>query len=56
MNNSLTDRTVGVSSSNDRIVITGTLRTVRYAEGMTRFLYASGIRILDYRAFESEAS
>ena len=52
MSNSLTDRIVGVSSSYDRIVITGTLPTVRYAEGMTRFLYASGIRIFDYRAFD----
>ena len=46
MSNSLTDRIVGVSSSYDRIVITGTLPTVRCAEGMTRFLYASGILYL----------
>jgi hypothetical protein len=52
MSNSLTDRIVGVSFSHDRSVITGTLRAVRYAEAMTRFLYASGIRILDYRAFD----
>ena len=32
----------------DRVVITGTLPTVCYAEGMTRFLYAKGIRIFDY--------
>jgi hypothetical protein len=36
MSNSLTDRIVGVSFSHDRSVITGTLRTVRYAEAMTR--------------------
>jgi hypothetical protein len=44
----------GVLSSYDRIVITGTLPTVRYAEAMTRMtrsLYASGIRIFDHRAF-----
>jgi hypothetical protein len=52
MSNSLTDRILGVSSSYDRSVITGTLPTVCYAEGMTRFLYASGIRIFDYRAFD----
>jgi hypothetical protein len=33
------------------MVITGTLPTICYAEGMTRFLYASGIRIFDYPAF-----
>jgi hypothetical protein len=30
------------------VVVTGTLPTVRFAEGMTRFLYANGIRIFDY--------
>ena len=33
--------------------MTGTLPTVCYADGMTRFLYASGIRIFDYPAFAS---
>jgi hypothetical protein len=45
------DRIAGVLSCYDRIVITGTLPTVCYAEGMTRFLYANGIRIFDYPAF-----
>jgi hypothetical protein len=45
------DRIAGVLSCYDRVVITGTLPTVCYAEGMTRFLYASGIRIFDYPAF-----
>jgi len=35
----------------DRMVITGTVPVICYAEGMTRFLYASGIRIFDYPAF-----
>jgi hypothetical protein len=55
MSQSLTDRyddrIAGVLSCYDRVVITGTLPTVCYAEGMTRFLYASGIRIFDYPAF-----
>jgi hypothetical protein len=47
------DRIAGVLSCYDRVVVTGTLPTVCYAEGMTRFLYASGIRIFDYPAFAS---
>lgn len=45
------DRIAGVLSCYDRVVITGTLPTVCYAEGMTRFLYANGIRIFDYARF-----
>jgi hypothetical protein len=45
------DRIAGVLSCYDRVVITGTLPTVCYAEGMTRFLYAKGIRIFDYARF-----
>ena len=41
------DRIAGVLSCYDRVVITGTLPTVCYADGMTRFPYASGIRIFD---------
>jgi hypothetical protein len=55
MSQSLTDRyderIGGVLSCYDRVVITGTLPTVCYAEGMVRFLYANGIRIFDYPAF-----
>jgi hypothetical protein len=47
------DRIAGVLSCYDRVVITGTLPTVCYADGMTRFLYASGIRIFDYPDFAS---
>ena len=35
----------------DRVVITGTLPGVCYAEGMTRFLHANGVRIFDYPQF-----
>ena len=35
------DRIAGVLSCYDRVVVTGTLPTVCYADGMTRFLYAS---------------
>jgi hypothetical protein len=45
------DRLHGVLSCYDRIVITGTLPGVCYAAGMTRFLYAKGIRIFDYARF-----
>src|ERR1700759_1074283 len=45
------ERITGVLSCYDRVVITGTLPVICYAEGMTRFLYASGIRIFDYPQF-----
>ena len=45
------DRIAGVLSCYDRVVITGTLPTVCYAAGMTRFLYAREIRIFDYPQF-----
>ena len=45
------DRIAGVLSCYDRVVITGTLPTVCYAEGMTRYLNANGIRIFDYPEF-----
>lgn len=48
------DRIAGVLSCYDRIVVTGTLPTVCYAEGMTRFLHAKGIRIFDYAPFAAE--
>jgi hypothetical protein len=45
------DRIAGVLSCYDRVVITGTVPVICYAEGMTRFLYANGIRIFDYPQF-----
>ena len=45
------ERITGVLSCYDRVVITGTLPVICYAEGMTRFLYATGIRIFDYPHF-----
>ena len=47
------ERLAGVLSCYDRIVITGTLPGVCYAQGMTSFLYAKGIRIFDYPQFAS---
>jgi hypothetical protein len=41
----------GTLSCYDRVVITGTLPTVCYAEGMTRFLNAAHVRIFDYARF-----
>jgi hypothetical protein len=45
------DRITGVLSCYDRLVITGTVPVICYAEGMTRFLYSQGIRIFDYPQF-----
>ena len=45
------NRIAGVLSCYDRVVITGTLPTVCYAEGMTRLLRTRGIPIFDYPAF-----
>ena len=45
------ERLAGVLGCYDRIVITGTLPGACYATGMTRFLYASGVRIFDYPQF-----
>ena len=41
----------GVLSCFDRIIIVGTLPGACYAEGMTSYLYARGIRIFDYPRF-----
>ena len=46
-------RISGVLSCYDRVVVTGTLPTICYAEGMTRFLYSRQIRIFDYSEFAS---
>jgi hypothetical protein len=55
MSTSLTERyderMAGVLSCYDRVVITGTIPVICYAEGMTRFLYAKAIRIFTYPAF-----
>src|SRR5271157_1735153 len=45
------ERIAGVLSCYDRVVITGTVPVICYAEGMTRFLHAAGIRIFDYPQF-----
>jgi hypothetical protein len=45
------DRIAGVLSCYDRVVITGTVPVICYAEGMTRFPYAKGVRIFDYPQF-----
>jgi hypothetical protein len=44
-------RIAGVLSCYDRVVVTGTLPGVCYAEGMTRFLHSKNIRIFDYPQF-----
>jgi hypothetical protein len=47
-------RIAGVLSCYDRVVITGTVPVICYAEGMTRYLHANGIRIFDYPQFAME--
>jgi len=41
----------GVLSCYDRIVISGNLSPLCYAQGMTKYLYQQGIRIFDYTTF-----
>lgn len=41
----------GVLHCYDRIVISGQLQPICYAKGMTKYLYAQGIRIFDYTRF-----
>jgi len=41
----------GILSCYDRVVITGSLQPLCYAQGMTHYLYAQGIRIFDYATF-----
>ena len=45
------DRLAGELSCYDRVVIIGTLPSVCYADGMTRYLNATGIRIFDCPQF-----
>ncbi|MEO8567902.1 MAG: hypothetical protein ABI419_02155 [Ginsengibacter sp.] len=35
----------------DRILVKGTLPTVCYPEGMTRYLFSKGVRVFDYAKF-----
>ena len=41
----------GVLSCFDRIILTGALPQVCYAQGMTSYLYSKGVRIFDYPKF-----
>ncbi len=41
----------GVLSCYDRVIVQGTLPIFCYAEGMTRYLHARGIRIFDFTVF-----
>ena len=41
----------GILSCFDRVIITGTLPQISYAEGITSYLYNKGIRIFDYAKF-----
>jgi len=45
------DRLHGVLNCYDRVVFTGSLQPFCYAQGMTKHLYANGIRIFDYAQF-----
>ena len=42
------DKVAGVLSCWDRVVITGTISGICFAQGMTWFLNANGIRVFDY--------
>ncbi|MDA3891904.1 MAG: hypothetical protein PF517_09610 [Salinivirgaceae bacterium] len=41
----------GVLGCFDRVILTGTLPQICYAQGMTSYLYSQGIRIFDYPKF-----
>ncbi len=45
------ERIAGELSCYDRVMMTGTLPTVCYADGMTKFLHARHVRIFDYPKF-----
>jgi len=45
------DKISGVLSCYDRMVFTGTLKQISYAQGMTSYLYAKNVRIFDYPRF-----
>ena len=45
------DQLDGVLQCYDRIVLTGSLMPLCYAQGMTQYLYAQHIRIFDYPQF-----
>jgi hypothetical protein len=45
------DALEGVLNCYDRIVLTGSIQPWCYAQGMTGYLYAHGIRIFDYAQF-----
>jgi hypothetical protein len=42
------DRLAGVLNCYDRIVLTGSLHPLCYAQGMTHYLYQHNVRIFDY--------
>jgi hypothetical protein len=42
------DKIAGELSCYDRIVFTGTIKNISYAQGMTSYLYKNKIRIFDY--------
>ncbi len=45
------DKISGTLNCFDRILLTGTLPTICYAQGMTSCLYSQGVRIFDYPKF-----
>jgi hypothetical protein len=46
----------GVLSCYDRVIVTGSLSPLCYAQGMTKYLYVHGIRIFDYAQFAKPLS
>ena len=45
------EKIIGSLSCFDRVVVKGTLPTICYAEGMTRFLTKNNIKVFDYTIF-----
>jgi hypothetical protein len=45
------EKIIGSLSCFDRVIVKGTLPTICYAEGMTRFLTKNSVKVFDYAKF-----
>ncbi len=51
LTNTHKEHITSILSCLDRVIITGTLPQVFHSQGMTSYLYSSGVRIFDYTKF-----
>jgi hypothetical protein len=45
------DKVLGTISCFDKVVLTGTMTQICYADGMSCYLYRNGVRVFDYAKF-----